>query len=115
MCRSRAERAKKRDGGRLSVILKQYDIHMFNNHFTRVVFIPGLSLDLLLGVLTASEQLPRRFVNRRAVLAPTASGLRPHLKPVVRPGPKRGEHHVPLRSEFVTDVRFVTPRIELDL
>lgn len=84
--------------------------------FTLVVFTPGFSLDLLLlGVLTASEQLPRRLVNRRAVLAPTASRFRPHLKPVVRPGPERREHRVPVDGQFVTDVRLVAPRIELYL
>jgi len=83
--------------------------------FTRIIFNPVFSLDLLLCVLTASKQLPRRFVNGRAVLAPAMRGLRSHLESVVRLGSECRKHHVSVGSEFVTDVGLITSGIEFHL
>lgn len=115
--RQRQTDREKRDGGRQPsfVLDNSVVVITFNNPVTRVIFVPGFSLHLLLGVLTASEQLSRRFVNGRTILAPAVSRLGPYLKPVVRPGPERRKHHVPLGSQFVADVRLVAPGIELHL
>lgn len=66
-------------------------------------------------VLTASEQLPRRLVHCRAVLSPTVRGLCAHLKPVIRFGPERREHHVLVGGEFIAGVRLVAAGIKLHL
>lgn len=83
--------------------------------YTRVIFIPVFSLDLLLCVFAASERRPCSFVYDRAVFAPTASGLRPHLKSVVRFGPERRQHYMLIGSVSVADVRLVAARIKLHL